>query len=337
MPEGVRNALFETGLTTPVDEAYGGGGRPSSLTQFAAVEALAYGDPGLTMAAVWSGLGITIVGAVGTDPQKQAILPRFASDPAAGSALALYEGHGRSPSESATTITADGSGSWTVRGTKLAVANAGSADPLVVVGVDPADGGLRAALVSPRAPGVAISEPERHLALDAAGLSTVSFDTTVSADAVLGGALADANALILAVSQARLLIAAAQLGTAQRAVDYASKYANERIAFGKPISAFQGVSFMLADASIRIAAAKVDALAVASQIDAGDTHDLERETTNTVNFCGVVATQATRDGIQVLGGHGFITDHPVELWYRSAAALASIDFDPLCSAFEPAL
>jgi alkylation response protein AidB-like acyl-CoA dehydrogenase len=335
--DAVRSALFETGLTTPVDETYGGGGRPSCLTQFAAVEALAYGDPGLIMAAVWSGLGAAIVGAIGTDAQKQSILPRFASDAKAHSALALYEGHGRAPSESVTTITADATGSWVVRGTKLAVANAVTADPLVVVGIDPADGGLRAALVSPAASGVAIAEPARHIALDAARLSTVVFDTTVAADAVLGGSLADANALTLAISQARLLLAAAELGTAQRAVDYASKYANERIAFGKPISAFQGVSFMLADGSIRIAAAKVDALAVASQIDSGDTADLERQTTNTVNFCGVVATQATRDAIQVLGGHGFITDHPVELWYRSAAALASIDFDPLCSAFEPAL
>ena len=282
-------------------------------------------------------LGASLIGAVGTDAQKERLLPHFATDPTARSVVALYEGHGRSPSESTTTITSDGSGSWVILGTKLAVANAASADPVIVIGVDPVAGILRAAMVKPDAAGVKVGVPERHIALDAAQLSTVSFDTTVAADALLGGPEADPTALLLAVSQARLLIAAAGLGTAQRAVDYASKYASERVAFGKPISAFQGVSFMLADASIRIAAAKVDALALASQIDSGDVDDLERQTTNCVNFCGVVATQATRDGIQVLGGHGFITDHPVELWYRSAAALASIDFDPLCSAFEPAL
>ena len=337
LPDAVRLALFETGLTVPVGEAFGGGGRPSCLTQFAAVEALAYGDPGLTLAAVWSGLGASLIGTVGTEAQKERLLPRFATDPNARSVVALYEGHGRSPSESTTTITSNRSGSWVVRGTKLAVANAATADRMIVVGVDPVDRILRAAMVKPDAAGVTVGVPERHIALDAAQLSTVSFDTTVDADALLGGPEADPTALLLAVSQARLLVAAAELGTSQRAVDYASKYASERVAFGKPISAFQGVSFMLADASIRIAAAKVDALAVASQIDSGDVDDLERQTTNCVNFCGVVATQATRDGIQVLGGHGFITDHPVELWYRSAAALAAIDFDPLCSAFEPAL
>ena len=93
----------------------------------------------------------------------------------------------------------------------------------------------------------------------------------------------------------------------------------------------------MSDASIRIAAAKVDALHIATRIDAGSSANIEAHTTESVNYCGAVATQATRDSLQVLGGHGFITDHPVELWYRSAAALASLDFDPLCSTFEPSL
>ena len=59
--------------------------------------------------------------------------------------------------------------------------------------------------------------------------------------------------------------------------------------------------------------------------------------TRAVNYAGTVATNATRDAIQVLGGHGFITDHPVEIWYRSAAALSVLDIDPLLSNFEPSL
>jgi alkylation response protein AidB-like acyl-CoA dehydrogenase len=336
VPDGVRRALFDTGLTAPVGEAFGGGGRPSCATQLAAIESLSYGDPGLTMAAAWSGAAAIVIGAIGT-PSQQALLPTFATDPNCVAAVALYEGHGRSPSESSTTITRAAAGSWIVRGTKLTVAAARASDPLLVVGVDPADHRLRIAVVRTGTAGVAVADPQRHIALDAAQLSTVTFDCTLGDEAILGGLDADPGSVHLAVAHVRLLVAAAMLGTAQRANDYAAKYANERIAFGKPISAFQGVSFMLADSAIRIAAAKLEVLEVATRIDANASDEIEARTTTAVNYVGTVATQATRDAIQALGGHGFITDHPVELWYRSAAALAALDFDPLCSAFEPAL
>ena len=274
--------------------------------------------------------------AIGTDIQRSVLLPRFATDPAAHGAVALYEGHGRAPSESATTITRSGR-DWAVRGTKLAVAGAGSADPLLVVGVDPTDRRLRVVVVTGSHDGVVVGVAQRRIALDAAQLATVVFDCTVTDDALLGGGDVDPSDTNLVISRLRLIVAAAMLGTAQRATDYAAKYANERVAFGKPISAFQGVSFMLADSVIRIAAARIEMLEVAIRIDARSADDIESRTTTAINYAGEVATQATRDAIQVLGGHGFITDHPVELWYRSAAALAALDFDLLCSAFEPAL
>jgi alkylation response protein AidB-like acyl-CoA dehydrogenase len=337
VPNAVGAALFETGLTTPVSTDFGGGGVPTSATQTAAVDALAYGDAGLTMAAVWSGGAAAFIGALGTDAQRQAHLPRFATDASAHGAVALYEGHGRSPSESATTIAKNPAGGWTVKGTKLAVAGAASANPLLVVGIDPADGNLRIALVDPSAAGVLVGSVDRQLALDAAQLSSVTFDCTVADDALLGGATLDQSAIHLALSNVRILLASAMLGTSERAMDYAAKYSTERIAFGKPIAAFQGVSFMLADIAIRVAAARLDVADIAARIDAGDAENIEAATTAAVNYVGAVATQSTRDAIQVLGGHGFINDHPVERFYRSAAAISAIDFDPLCTAFETAL
>ena len=115
MPNSVGAALFETGLTTPVSTDFGGGGVPTSATQTAAVDALAYGDAGMTMAAVWSGAAAAFIGALGTDAQRQAHLPRFATDASARGAVALYEGHGRSPSESSTTITKNPAGGWAIK------------------------------------------------------------------------------------------------------------------------------------------------------------------------------------------------------------------------------
>ena len=114
-------------------------------------------------------------------------------------------------------------------------------------------------------------------------------------------------------------------------------YARDRIAFGKPIAAFQGVSFLLAEAKMRTDAARLEIADVAARLDAGDVERGSALVTGALAYAASVATQATRDAVQVLGGHGFITDHPVELWYRSAGALSVLDLDPLSSMFEPAL
>jgi alkylation response protein AidB-like acyl-CoA dehydrogenase len=334
LPSAARHALFDSGLTIPVSTEFGGGGVPRCAAQMAAIEALSYGDAGLTLASAWSGAAATLIGQLGSPAQQAALLPRFATEVNAQGAVALYEGHGRAPSESTTTLTATGSDTWKLRGTKLAVPSADTSDPIIVIAVK-ADGSLCAVVVTPNTPGVTISEPDLGIALDATRMCAVQFDCDVTNDAILSGP--SANEIHLAVSHVRLIVAAAALGSAQRSIDYAAKYANERIAFGKPISAFQGVSFLLAEAAIRIGAARVEMHEVADRIDDGDADNIEQRTTNAVNYITSVGAQATRDAMQVLGGHGFITDHPVEIWYRSTAALAALDFDPMCSAFEPSL
>lgn len=334
VPEKVWSTLFQTGLTVPVAEEFGGGGIPSALTQMVAVEGLAYGDAGIAMAAIWNGAAALTIGLCGPQ-QHEELLSRLASDPDARSAVALYEGFGRGPSEFATTIGANADGTWRIKGRKLAVPFAADADPLVIVGFDPAAGNLRAVVLAAGSAGVAVEPCNRCLALDAAPMATVTVDTNVPSNSLLGGPDADGTALAIAVGRLRLTVAAAAIGTAQRANDYAAQYSTERIAFGKPIAAFQGVSFMVSEAQIRIAAARLDVSRAASLLDVGD--PAEEAVTRAVNYAGLVAAHCTRDAVQVLGGHGFITDHPVELWYRSAAALSALDFDPLRSALEPAL
>ncbi len=338
IPADVNRALHETGLTVLVDESHGGGGLPSIGTHMVAVEAMAYGDPGLTMAALWAGAGAILLGRCGSPDQAVALLPELASDPTKQSVVALYEGFGRSPSESATTIAKEPDGRWCVKGKKLSVPNADRADSLIVIGVDPSDGRLRAALFAGanRNSGLTVSEDDEKIALGATRTFTVTIDAVLDESQLLGGANAESDKLDTAVGWLRLMVAAAQCGTAQRATDYAAKYATERVAFGKPIASFQGVSFLLADSSIRIGAARLEMLDAAAHLDA-NWPGSEAIVTRAVNYCGVVATTATRDAIQVLGGHGFITDHPVELWYRSSAALSVLDHDPLLSNFEPAL
>ncbi|WP_206341633.1 MULTISPECIES: acyl-CoA dehydrogenase family protein [Streptomyces] len=331
VPDDVWRTLVDTGLTMPLSEELGGGGIPDTVTQMIAIENLAYGDPGLTMAALWGGAPALLLSRHGS-PEQTAGLARLSEDPKARGAVALYEGYGRGPEDFTTTISTAPDGTVRVKGRKVAVAFAETADPLIVVGRDADTGALRASLVPVSAAGVSVRGTTPGLALDAAALATVSFDVTLAAAAAIDG-----EELAGTVHRLRLALAAAQVGTATRAVEYASAYATERVAFGKPIAGFQGVSFPLAEALMRIYEVRAEVFEAAVLVDAERYTEAAPAVTRAVNYASEVAAEATRTAVQTLGGHGFIDEHPVEQWYRSAAALSAIDFDPLRSAFTPAL
>src|SRR5690606_31711517 len=251
-------------------------------------------------------------------------------------ALALYEGFRRGPAELATTVEVDGD-RVTVRGRKVGVPFASTADLLVVVGTDPATGAVRAVLLPNGVEGVTAEPFPGTLALDVTQLGAVDLDVTVPRAQLLGGADADAAALLATVQRLRLVTASAALGAAHRAVRYAGDYATSRVAFGKPIAAYQGVSFPLAEATMRIDGSRAELVDVTNALvdDPGADHDAA--VAQAVAYAMSVGTQSTRDAVQTLGGHGFIKDHPVELWYRSAATLSALDFDPLRAPFQARL
>jgi alkylation response protein AidB-like acyl-CoA dehydrogenase len=336
LPASVWAALVDSGLAVGVPEQHGGGGIPGCLTQLVAIEELAAGDPGIAVAMAWAGAAALLIGTCGTPAQQDAFFSAFAADPTRRGAAALYEGFGRAPTEYETRVSAGADGSWSVTGAKVAVPFAGSAPTLVVVGTDGRR--LRAAVIEPGAAGVTVAPgpADGSLALGVAGLGSVRFDHRFPSDALLGGADGDDAPLSAAIGRLRLVPAAAAIGCARRAVEYAADYANQREAFGRAISSFQGVSFLLAEAAMRIQAARLELWDVAARIDEGQLHT-EATVSRAVNYAGAVAAESARDALQVLGGHGFITDHPVERWYRSTATLSTIDFDPACTAFAPAL
>lgn len=333
IPEEVWTTLFGTGLAVPVPEELGGDGVLGTLAETAAVEQLAHGDPAITVGAFWSGAAALLLSRHGSPGQSDIVR---GIDASWRGSVALYEGYGRAPAEYTTTVESAG-GTVRVRGRKVAVPFATQAADVIVIGVDPAGGGLRAAVVPATAPGLLVTPDAPGLALDAVPTATVDLDVELDAAAVLGAGSADPVALAGSVERIRLIVASALVGTAARATEYAAVYARDRIAFGKPIAAFQGVSFLLAEAKMRTDAARLEIADVAARLDAGDVERGSALVTGALAYAASVATQATRDAVQVLGGHGFITDHPVELWYRSAGALSVLDLDPLSSMFEPAL
>jgi alkylation response protein AidB-like acyl-CoA dehydrogenase len=335
VPAPAWKAVLESGLTVPVPEDRGGDGVSDTIVHLLAIEHLAYGDPGIAVAAAWSGAAAFLLGRHGS-PQQDSVLASLLTDPDSRGSVALYEGFGRSPGEYATTISVTGD-QVRVVGRKVGVPFAAVAAAIIVVGADATSGRLRAVVVPNGTPGVLVEQNPGGLALNAAGLASVSFDVTVPAENLLGGADADSQALGHSIERIRLIIPAALTGSAQRAIDYAANYATERIAFGRPIAGFQGISFLLAEAQMRVNELRLEMGDVASRLDSESFGEVDLAVSRLVSYAGEVGAETTRNAVQVLGGHGFIVDHPVEIWYRSAAALAALDFDPAHSSFQAAL
>jgi alkylation response protein AidB-like acyl-CoA dehydrogenase len=121
----------------------------------------------------------------------------------------------------------------------------------------------------------------------------------------------------------RLGIAACAVGVAQAAVDYAVRYARERRQFDQPIIEFEGLSFLLADMATQVEAGRALYLAAARRRDAGRPYRTEAAMAKL--FCTDMAMQVTTDAVQVLGGYGYVEDHPVERWMREAKVLQIVE------------
>lgn len=300
--------VHEIGVAAPVDEAYGGGGTFDAVTYAIAAEELAWGDPGIAYQVLGSGLAVIVIGRAGTDDQKSRYLPRFAEAKPARSFVALGEKIAAGDIESLDT-TIDGDKAV---GEKYGVLDFDVATLGVVVGRT--ESGLGAVIVEPGS--YEVVRPEDKLGLQAAPTGIVRFDDA-------GDALEPSAPLDQAILWTKLLTGAVALGCARASLEYASTYATEREAFGKPIGAFQAISFKIADMAIEVDAARLALWRAAWKIDRGEA--TLADVAEATGQCLGTAVKCGDDGVQVLGGHGYIKDHPVEKWFRDAVTLSVFD------------
>lgn len=167
-----------------------------------------------------------------------------------------------------------------------------------------------------------VTEGDVRLGLLTAGVARVALeDVAVPDDAVV--AIGDSASQWLTAARARVQVlqAARSVGAMQAAVDYATMYTAGRKAFGQEIAKFQGVSFTVADMAIETAAARNLVLYAAAQLDANDNAGVQ-----SARLAAARASRSLRfvtsNGVQLLGGHGFVQDYPVEKWMRDGQAQA---------------
>ncbi len=320
-PDELLKASLEIGLPIlGVPEELGGiSTERSAMAGTLVAEALAKGDMGLAVACLAPGAVATALSLWGSDEQQSTYLPAFTGDGVPAAAIALTEPRplfdAMSPEA---TATRDGDG-FVLNGVKSLVPRAADAE-LFVVGAA-LDGKPALFLVESSTDGLVI-ESEPSMGVRAAGLGRVILnDARVSEIALLGDE--DGEAYAECVRLSRLAWCALAIGTGQAVLDYVIPYVNERKAFGEPISNRQSVAFMVANIGIELQAMRLVTYRAASRAAQGKS--FAREVALARKLCAERGMQIGNDGVQLLGGHGFVKEHPVERWYRDLRAIGVME------------
>jgi acyl-CoA dehydrogenase len=308
-------------LTFSLPERYGGGGVESVLTKVLVDEELFWGCAGLGTLIGGVALCATPIQLAGSEAQKERYLGRLC-DPerVVLGAYALTEPSAGSDPAGMTTTARRAGSKYILNGYKTFITNAGLADVYVVFAtVDPGQGvnGITAFIVEKDWPGVLPGKKEKKLGIRASHTAALALeDVEVPAENRLGEEGQGFRIAMRTFDITRSHIAAGAVGIARAAYEYALGYAGERRQFGKPLTAFQGVSFMLADMAMQIEAARLLAWKAAWLYDQGRPCTLEASMAKA--FAADVAMRVTTDAVQVLGGYGYTREYPVEKWMRDA-------------------
>jgi alkylation response protein AidB-like acyl-CoA dehydrogenase len=321
-PPGFYAKTLELGFNAAqLPEAIGGYGAPRSpLSNMLLAEDLAYGDMSLAIGALSSLSFINTVLDHGTPAQHAAWLKPFAEEKFVPAAIALLEPSARfNPRALKTKATRQGNG-FTLQGEKTMVPFGSGAEQLLVI-AELAGEGPAAFVISPKSKGVRC-EREQFMGLRPLHLERVSLDAVaVPESARLGaGKPFDLQRLL---NLSNIGLAALTCGVGQAVLDYVKEYCNERVAFGEPISQRQAVAFMIADIAIELDGIRLMTYRAASRAEQG--LPFQREAYLARLQASEKGMKIGTDGVQLLGGHGFIREHLVELWYRNLRAISVLE------------
>ncbi|BCJ77228.1 acyl-CoA dehydrogenase [Catellatospora sp. IY07-71] len=324
-PRELIRTLGRSGLLgLPYSAEYGGAEQPYEV-YLQVLEILAGRWVGIAEAVSVHTLACYPVAHHGTPEQRERWLPDMIGGELLG-AYCLSEPAGGSDAANLTTKAVREGDAFRVTGTKAWITHAGVADfyNLFVRTGGPGPKGISCLLAEAGTPGLNPQAREKTMGLRASPVAQIALDgAEVPAERLIGAEGEGFRIAMGALDSGRLGIAACAIGLAQGALDYAVNYARERVQFGKPIIDLQGLGFLLADASTQLAAARALMLHAARLRDAGLPYSIEAAKTKL--FATDMAMQVTTDAVQVLGGAGYVSDHPVERYFREAKVLQIVE------------
>jgi alkylation response protein AidB-like acyl-CoA dehydrogenase len=312
---------------------------PSGLGTVVAFEELFWGDAGIGLSLVGSGLAAIAVASNGTNEQIGEWLPQMfgspgdvklgafcSSEPDAGSDVGAIRTRA---------VYDQAKDEWTLNGTKTWATNGGIADVHVVVAsVEPSLGsrGQASFIVPPGTPGLSQGQKFRKHGIRASHTAEVILDNVrVPGRCLVGGkerldarlariaegGAAGEQAAMKTFERSRPSVAAMAVGVARAALEFASEYSAQRVQFGRPIGQNQGVAFMLADMQASVDAARLLTWRAAWMARHGLPFE-HAEGSISKLYAGETAVRVTEQAIQILGGNGYTREFPVERWHRDA-------------------
>lgn len=302
-----------------IEEKYGGtGGGVMELAL--ATEELSRACGGIAVCFAASALGTYPIILFGSEEQKKKYLPDLASGKKLA-AFGLTEASAGSDAGNIQTSAKKSGDHYILNGTKQWITNGGEAEIYTVVAMTDKTKGARGAstfIVEKDTPGFTFGKKEKKLGIRASATRELVFtDCRVPKENLVGR---EGMGFIVAMRTfdcSRPGVAAQAVGIAQGALDLAIAYARQRVQFGKSISSFQGIQFMLADMATQIEAARALVYAACRHVDSG-AKDVAKESGMAKLFAGDMCMKVTTDCVQIFGGYGYMRDYPIEKFMRDA-------------------
>ncbi|MGI8505222.1 MAG: acyl-CoA dehydrogenase family protein [Solirubrobacteraceae bacterium] len=307
----------ELGLTmVGVPEELGGAVEErSAATTVLMSEALAQGDMGIALACLAPAAVSTAISLWGDAQQQATYLPEFVGDNVPAAALAVMEPQPLFDAFELGTKARPSKGGYLLSGVKALVPRAADAE-LFVIAADLQGAGPSLFIVESNGGGISV-EPDPAMGVRAAATGRLILeDVQLPATALLGGGEPSVFAECIALG--RLGWCALAVGTGQAMLDYVRDYVKDRKAFGEPVSNRQAVAFTVADIAIELEGMRLTTYRAAGRVDQGI--EFSREVTLARRLCAERGMGIGSDGVQMLGGHGYVKEHPVERWYRDLRA-----------------
>jgi alkylation response protein AidB-like acyl-CoA dehydrogenase len=305
-----------------IPEEYGGiSGRVTDLV--IVTEELCAVDMGISLAFGVTGLGMYPILIAGSEEQKQKYLSQIATGEKLA-AFGLTEANAGSDAGGIETTARKEGDTYVLNGTKQWISNGGEAEIYTVFAMTDKSKGPRGCscfVVEKGTPGFSFGKKENKMGIRANSTRELVFeDCVIPAENLLGREGTGFITAMKVFDKSRPMVGAQAVGVARGAFEYAAKYANQRIQFGKPISSFQAVQFMLADMATQIEAARALVMQTAKMVDAG-IKNYSKESAMCKYFASDVAMKVTTDAVQICGGYGYMKEYPVEKMMRDAKIL----------------
>jgi len=307
-------------LQASVPEDYGGFGERSAVTGVLAAEEMAWGDLAGALSVMAPSLFVTPILISGNSDQKGEWASKVIEAEWKPYTAALIENRFDFDPNDLQTVAEEAGDGYIIRGEKIYVPFADQAEAMIVYARlgDQTQGFI----VEKGAPGLKIGERQKQLGLHGLPVYQVIFDgVQVRAENRLGGASGHDFAPIL--DAMRVGLAAAALGVSRAALEYARDYAKDREVFGVKVAQKQAIAFMLAEMATEIEAIRLLVWEAAWMLDS-DKPEASKWAYLAQTGAADMAMMVTDRAVQILGGHGYIREHPVEMWMRNGRGFAML-------------